>query len=66
MKENENKEDIRSQENQDTTISPQADSANEPEASNRRELILRYGKYALVAAPLLMFVSKAQAIHSRP
>jgi hypothetical protein len=63
---NENKEDMRSHENQETTISPQADSANESEASNRRQLILRYGKYALVAAPLLMFVSKAHAIHSKP
>jgi hypothetical protein len=64
---NENKEDMRSQENEDTTISPQADSAaNESEASNRRQLIMRYGKYALVAAPLLMFVSKAHAIHSKP
>jgi hypothetical protein len=36
------------------------------ESSTRRELIERYGKYALVAAPLFMFVSKARAIHSRP
>jgi hypothetical protein len=61
-----NKEDMNSQVNQDTTTSPQTDSANEPEVSNRRQLIARYGKYAVVAAPLLMFASKAHAIHSRP
>jgi hypothetical protein len=52
----------------DQSASPLApeDPANEPEKSSRRELIERYGKYALVAAPLLVFVSKAHAIHSRP
>jgi hypothetical protein len=36
------------------------------ETPTRRDLIERYGKYALVAAPLLMFASKAHAIHSAP
>ena len=42
------------------------DTANEPAASNRRELIERFAKAAMIAAPLVMFVSKAQAIHSKP
>lgn len=41
-------------------------SSADSEMPSRRELIERYGKYALVAAPLFMFVSKARAIHSRP
>jgi hypothetical protein len=40
--------------------------AQQPETSSRRELIERYAKYAVVAAPLLLFVSKANAIHSKP
>jgi hypothetical protein len=43
-----------------------APSREDSEKSSRRELIERYAKYALVAAPLLVFVSKAHAIHSRP
>jgi hypothetical protein len=42
------------------------DTANEPATSNRRELIERCAKAAVIAAPLLLFVSKAQAIHSKP
>jgi hypothetical protein len=42
------------------------ETANSPETPSRRELIERYGKYAIVAAPLLIFVSKASAIHSKP
>jgi hypothetical protein len=42
------------------------DAANSPETPSRRELIERYGKYAIVAAPLLLFASKARAIHSIP
>ena len=42
------------------------DEANEPQNATRRELIERYAKAAVVAAPLLLFVSKAHAIHSRP
>jgi hypothetical protein len=40
--------------------------ANQPKTPSRRELIERYAKAAVVAAPLLLFVSKAQAIHSKP
>jgi hypothetical protein len=60
----ENKEEIHSQTSHDVTSTD--DTANQPETSNRRELIARFGKVAIVAAPLLMFVSKARAIHSRP
>ena len=52
----------------DPEIAPQSppDTENLQETSTRRELIERYGKYAIVAAPLLLFASKARAIHSRP
>jgi len=49
---------------QQTTNSP--DEANEPKIPSRRELIERYAKVAVVAAPLLVFVSKARAVHSKP
>jgi hypothetical protein len=42
------------------------DGADQPETPSRRELIERYGKYAIVGAPLLLFVSKAHANVSRP
>ena len=38
-------------------------TADTPELSSRRELIERYGKYAVIAAPLLLFATKA---HARP
>ena len=63
---NEKKEEMHVPETEETTASSQEKATNEPEVSNRRQLIAKYGKYAVVAAPLLMFVSKAQAIHSRP
>jgi hypothetical protein len=47
-------------------ISASPDSVTQSETPNRRELIGRYAKYAVVAAPLLVFVSKARAIHSKP
>lgn len=47
-------------------IPPCDEGAREPDRTNRRELIERYAKYAVVAAPLLLFVSKANAIHSKP
>lgn len=62
----EKKEEMHLPADEETTTSSQEETANEPEVSNRRQLIARYGKYAVVAAPLLMFVSKAHAIHSRP
>ncbi len=47
-------------------VSSSSEPANQPSTPNRRELIERYGKYAIVAVPLLLFVSKAHAIHSKP
>ena len=43
-----------------------SDAPDQPEMQSRRRLIERYGKYAIVAAPLLLFASKARAIHSAP
>jgi hypothetical protein len=42
------------------------DVPNEPPIPSRRELVERFAKAAVIAAPLVVFVSKAQAIHSRP
>lgn len=42
------------------------DETNEPQIPSRRELIERYAKVAVAVAPLLVFVSKAHAIHSAP
>jgi hypothetical protein len=36
--------------------------AEEIDVSMRRELIKRYGKYAIAAAPLLLFASEAHAM----
>lgn len=58
-------QETHSHEDQAVTTSSPADSES-AEISNRRELIRRYGKYALVASPLLLFASKAHAIHSKP
>lgn len=44
---------------------PCEETESEPRGTNRRELIKRYGKYAVAAGPLL-FVSKAHAIRSAP
>jgi hypothetical protein len=53
---------------QDENIAAPAspDTANKPATSNRRELIERCAKAAIIAAPLVLFVSKARAIHSKP
>ncbi len=59
-------EQIRSQEQQDATPHSLPADSSPAETSTRRQLIGRYAKYALVAAPLLVFVSKAHAAHSRP
>jgi|HubBroStandDraft_3_1064219.scaffolds.fasta_scaffold1767511_1 hypothetical protein len=62
----EDNQEIHSQKERDS-VSPSAPaSANRPETETRREMIATFGKVAIVAAPLLMFVSKARAIHSRP
>lgn len=52
--------------NLEAKAEPPTPDSEESDASTRRELIKRYGKYALAAGPLLLFVSKAHAIHSRP
>jgi hypothetical protein len=62
---NDRRDEITSQDEQ-TITPPSPDTTNEPATSSRRELIERYAKVAIVAAPLLMFVSKARAIHSAP
>jgi hypothetical protein len=43
-----------------------SDAPDQPETQSRRQLIERYGKYAIIGAPLLLFASKARAIHSMP
>jgi hypothetical protein len=58
-------QEIHSPEGQEVTPSSPADSGA-TKTPSRRDLIERYGKYALVAAPLLVFASKAHAIHSAP
>jgi hypothetical protein len=63
---NDRKEEINAQKDECVTSLSSSDSSNSQEAPSRRELIERYGKYALVAAPLLLFASKAHAIHSAP
>jgi hypothetical protein len=55
-----------SQTNLDSSPPSGPDPANQPETPTRRELIERYAGYAMIAAPLLVFVSKARAIHSKP
>lgn len=50
--------------NVEAPSSPNAE--DEPATTTRRELIERYSKVAVAAAPLVMFVSNARAIHSKP
>ncbi len=59
-------QETRPPEGQDATSSSSLAHSESVETSTRRELIERYGKYALVAAPLLVFASKAHAVHSKP
>jgi hypothetical protein len=59
-------QEICSTEGQDVTPPSSPADSVAAETPTRRDLIERYGKYALVAAPLLMFASKAHAIHSAP
>lgn len=63
---NSEKEMTDSQGDPEIAPQPSPDIENLQERSTRRELIERYGKYAIVATPLLLFASKARAIHSRP
>ena len=63
---NKNSELRHPEENPETKAEPPTRDGGASDASTRRELIKRYGKYALAAGPLLLFVSKAHAIHSAP
>lgn len=51
---------------QETGLQQEQDAACQEETSTRREVIQEYAKVAVAAAPLLLFVSKAHAIHSKP
>jgi hypothetical protein len=54
------------EENQQLTSQPSPETVDQPETPSRRELIERYGKYAILGAPLLVFVSQARAAKSKP
>ena len=62
----EKEEKLNSQTGEEDGANSGRDVSDQLETPSRRKLIERYGKYALVAAPLLLFASKAHAIHSRP
>jgi len=64
MNENEDPLDSQTAANDETNSSPEVQEG--PDSPSRRELIERYAKYAIVGAPLLLFASKAHAIHSKP
>ena len=53
-------------EKQDTVPQEEREAIRQEDTSTRREMIQRYAKVAVAAAPLLLFVSKAKAIHSKP
>jgi len=63
---NENDGNLRPHRDQHVAPVSSPDTADVPETRTRRELIEQYGKIAIVAAPLLLFASKAHAIHSKP
>jgi hypothetical protein len=63
---NEKEDKVQSQTGEDHGADSSHEAATPREAPSRRELIERYGKYAIVGAPLLLFASKARAIHSKP
>jgi len=62
----ETEEKLNSQTGEDDGADSGLDVSDQLETPSRRKLIERYGRYALVAAPLLLFASKAHAIHSKP
>ena len=64
MNEKEDSLDSQTAAGHETNLSPEAPEG--PDSPSRRELIERYAKYAIVGAPLLLFASKAHAIHSKP
>ena len=53
-------------EKRDTAPQEERKDIRPEDTSTRREMIQRYAKVAVAAAPLLLFVSKAKAIHSKP
>ncbi|MGB6686745.1 MAG: hypothetical protein WBE76_02780 [Terracidiphilus sp.] len=65
---NEEKEKLPAETSEQAAPSSSGGDSDRPEAPSRRQLIARYGKYAAVAAPLLLFASKGQGqdIHSTP
>jgi hypothetical protein len=63
---NEDQEKLQAQIGEEDAAVSSHDDSDRPETPSRRKLIERYGKYAIVGAPLLLFASKARAIHSRP
>jgi hypothetical protein len=62
----ETRDETRIDKDKNQSVLPCAEEPSQPQEPNRRELIQRYGKYAIAAAPLLLFASKAHAIHSHP
>jgi hypothetical protein len=62
----ENEEKLDSQAGEDKAADSYPGVSDPLETPSRRELIERYGKYAIVAAPLLLFATKARALHSVP
>ena len=66
MNEHENKETTLPSDGTETATQSSSDATNETGSPTRRELITRYGKYAIATAPFLLFVSKARAIKSAP
>jgi hypothetical protein len=50
----------------DTAPQEEREATRQEDTSTRREMIQQYAKVAVAAAPLLLFVSKAHAIHSKP
>jgi hypothetical protein len=65
---NEEKEKLPAEANRQAAPLSSCDDSDRPQTPSRRQLIERYGKYAVVAAPLLLFASKGQGqdIHSGP
>ncbi len=64
-------EELNFQTGEEKALPTSCDDSDQPEALTRRTLIERYGKYAVVAPPLLLFVSRAMGqddpdIHSKP
>jgi len=63
---NDSQEKLHTQSEREDAVVSSRDDSDQLETSSRRELIERFGKYAIVGAPLLLFASRARAIHSKP